>query len=146
MSRPGEDVLGVLAAAEVDPVLLVVGELVLAAVAVVDEGRRHASPRVGLVVEERDRDVVGVELRAAVARGDPRAALPAVNSSVSNRAQHVGVPQGEVAALAVVAAGLLPQAEDRVLLAAATPERERVVERGVGPVAALGVLRGLDHR
>ena len=62
------------------------------------------------------------------------------------RVEHVGIPQREVAALAVVAAGLLSQAVDGILLTASTAERECVVQRRVGPVATVDVLRGLHHR
>ena len=42
--------------------------------------------------------------------------------------------------------GLLAQSEDRVLLPAATPHREGVVQCRVRPVPTFGVLGGLDHR
>ena len=122
-----------------------VRELVAAAVGVVDEGARHGARRVALVVEERDRDVVGVVLGAHPV--GPRVPLGKAGGDLAGGVgvQHVGVPEGEVAALAVLVAGLLPQAEDGVLVAARPAEREGVVQRGVGPVAALLVLRGLHH-
>ena len=98
------------------------------------------------MVEERDADVERVELgRAPVA---PRVVrrLPVGELPRLPRAEHVGVPQGEVAALAVVAAGLLAQPEDRVLLAARPAQREGVVQGGVRPVAALVVGGGLHYR
>src|SRR5258708_34785878 len=97
----------------------------------------------GQVMEERDGDVVRVEFRA-------RGIGPWIISRSSggelarrDRVEHVGVPEREVAALAVVAAGLLPEAVYRVLPATTPAERERVVQRRVRPEASFRVRRGL---
>ncbi len=104
-------------------------EVVGGAVAVVDEGRRDL-PVGRVVMEERDRDVVRVEVDALAVTAERRGRV---------RVEDVGVPEREAAAAPVVAPGLLAQAVDRVpgLVAAAHPER--VVERAVG-------LDRLDHR
>ena len=117
MLRPGEDVLGVLAALEADRVLVGGREVVVAAVAVVDERARHRARRVRVVVEERDRDVVRVELRARPVRARVAAGPAGGELRARVGVEHVGVPQREVAALAVVAAGLLAEPVDRVLRA-----------------------------
>ena len=101
---------------------------------------------IGLVVEERDADVEGIELGAAWIPARIIGSLAGGELQRLGRAQYVGVPHGEVAALAVVPPGLLAQPEDRVLLAAAAPHREGVVQGRVRPVPTLGVLGGLDHR
>ena len=142
--RAGEDVLGPLAAVEGDAVLVVAAELVLAAVAVVDERADGGAGRRVALVEERDRHVVGVELGARhvgarVVRVEPR---PELGRRVL--VEDVGVPHREVAAAPVVVAALLAEAVDRVVATDPAARRPRVVERRVGPVAALRVRRRLD--
>ncbi|HKN44064.1 MAG TPA: hypothetical protein VJW23_09080, partial [Propionibacteriaceae bacterium] len=70
-------------AAEREPVFLVAGELVFAAISVVYKGCRRAAIGIGLMVEERDADVIGVELDAAKSPRRSSGAVPAVNSTVS---------------------------------------------------------------
>jgi hypothetical protein len=112
-------------------------------VAVVDEGGRDGAVD-ALVVEEGDRDVVRVEVRAGHvgARVVRRPAGPELRRA--RRVEHVGVPQDERAAPTVPGSALLAQAVHRVADGAAPAHRPGVVERGVGPPASLLVLRGLD--
>ncbi len=96
-----------------------------------------------MVVEERNRDVVWVELGAG-AIGARILRPPACGElGRRDRVKDVQVPEREVAAPAIVAPGLLSEAVDGVFRAAAAADGERVVERRVAPVRAGGILRGL---
>ena len=64
--RPAENILGVLAATEVNLNLVGRGEVVVAAVWVVDERSAHVALVSILVIEERDAHVIRVKLGAGV--------------------------------------------------------------------------------
>ena len=143
---PGEDVLDVLAALELHGILLEPGEVDVRAVAVVDERRTHRPRRQALVVEERDGQVVRVVLGARAVRARVGRVEAGGELQAEVRVEDVGVPVGEGAAAPVEPAGLLAQAEERVLLAAAAPEGEGVVQRRVRPRPARLVGGGLEDR
>ncbi len=120
------------------------GEVVVAAVAVVDERSAHRTVGVSLVVEERDRDVVRIEVDARPLGSQVLRRIRGGELLGGHRIEDVGVPQGEVATSTILVAGLLAEAVDRVLRAASAAHRERVVQRRVRPVVACGVGGRLD--
>jgi hypothetical protein len=140
-----EDVLRVLAAVELDPVLRRVREVVVPAVAVVDERRGHLPGGVALVVEERDRHVVRVELGAGAVRAGIRLRSPGGELTGRVWVENVNVPQREVPTPPILVPRLLAETVDRVLGRAPPTQGERIVKGRVAPEVTV-VVGGLDHR
>ena len=145
-ARTGKNILCVLSAGKVEPVLLGVLKFKVATVAIVDKEAGRISRILRKVVEEWDGHVVRIELRT-------RGIASGVGFSPRCRkltrgiwAQHIGVPECVALAHPVHPACLFPQTKDGVFKQAFACNHELIVEIRVGAVDPMDGCRFKDCR